>query len=102
MNKEPLISQNDSFYNNMNMNNKNYYYYCIKSLGYLFAAAASIICSYYIFFIYHDIHTMYISYLSIQNILLNIHINSTEIQLIRQKLEFITYCVTDKYCKRIH
>jgi len=60
--------------------------------------SVSTICSVYIVFIYQDIHD---AYLSLQKWSLS-NLNVTELYSIRNQLEFLNYCVSEKYCKRIH
>jgi hypothetical protein len=72
--------------------------YCIfKCLAILYGITVSSICSLYIVLIYRDIHDIYIS---VNNT--SFYMNSTNIQIIREQMEFISYCVSEKYCKRIH
>ena len=102
MNKETDLSHynvlDDDNKNNNTINNKNNNNNIIIFLGILFAMGVSTICSVYIVFIYQDIHD---AYLSLQKWSLS-NLNVTELYSIRNQLEFISYCVTEKYCKRIH
>jgi len=92
------INKNNNNTINKNNNNNNNNNNIIIFLGILFAMGVSTICSVYIVFIYQDIHD---AYLSIQKWSLS-NLNITELYSIRNQLEFISYCVTEKYCKRIH
>jgi hypothetical protein len=80
--------------NIINKNNNNIIFF----FGILFAMSVSTICSVYIVFIYQDIHD---AYLSLQKWSLS-NLNVTELYSIRNQLEFLNYCVSEKYCKRIH
>lgn len=86
-------NNNDKIVNNTkNMNN------IIITLSIFFAMSVSTICSLYIVLIYQDVHN---AYLSFQNLSLS-NLNVTELYSIRNQLEFLNYCVSEKYCKRIH
>ena len=78
-NKEPLLI------------NEKYNYDTITVLGVYIAFSCIIICSTFIVFIYKDIHNMY-------NLINNNPYNITEL---KQNIEFINYCISEKYCKRI-
>lgn len=79
-------------------NNTKYMNNIIIILSIFFAMSVSTICSLYIVLIYRDVHNAYSSF---QNLSLS-NINITELYLIRNQLEFLNYCVSEKYCKRIH
>jgi hypothetical protein len=67
-----------------------------KCLAILFAGTVSTICSLYIMMIYHDIHQLYLSFQDT-----SFYFNSSNIQMLHEQMEFITYCISEKYCKRI-
>ena len=69
----------------------------IKFLAILFTMTVSTICSVYIMMIYHDIHHLYVS---VQDA--TVYLNNTNVQMLHSHLEFISYCISEKYCKRIH
>ena len=91
LNDDNIINNNNNI---INKNNNNIIFF----FGILFAMSVSTICSVYIVFIYQDIHD---AYLSLQNLSLS-NLNVTELYSIRNQLEFLNYCVSEKYCKRIH
>ena len=91
-NDKTVNNTNNNTNNTKNRNN------IIIILSIFFAMSVSTICSLYIVLIYQDVHN---AYLSVQNLSLS-NINITELYLIRNQLEFLNYCVSEKYCKRIH
>lgn len=88
-----LNDDNDKIVNNTKNINK-----IIIILSIFFTMSVSTICSLYIILIYQDVHKAYLSFqkLSLSNL------NVTELYSIRNQLEFLNYCVSEKYCKRIN
>jgi hypothetical protein len=68
-----------------------------NALEIILLAIISVACLVYIILIYHDIHEIY---LLIHNA--SYEYNITMINDLHKQLEFIGYCVSEKYCKRIH
>jgi hypothetical protein len=65
-------------------------------LGISYVTCVSTICSLYIILIYKDVHDTYTTFIN------NGSYNITELYAIKNQLEFLNYCITEKYCKRIN
>tara|TARA_E500000331_G_scaffold357686_1_gene420383 strand:- start:6005 stop:6298 length:294 start_codon:yes stop_codon:yes gene_type:complete len=64
-------------------------------LGISYVTCVSTICSLYIILIYKDVHDTYLNFN-------NGSYNITELYAIKNQLEFLNNCITEKYCKRIN